>query len=281
VAHRLDQSKRHVAAVSAADSEFASWVKGACTSALYERACLIFQQKGSGAQLASLLERVIETVPDRKDPMRLRAILMMGRLLLSRRRADALAYLKEFFALGSVVFGADNEEVLLALQLYAEACMKTEARAGGGLGNAERALDLVLHTLEGKVGPDHPALLGPLELYTRLLRDIYFRRPSYATKIRPKELAVIETGLAIAERAYGKRHIEYARWLINLADFHLEPEEPAGHLALPLLKEALPLVSQHGETFEVSHCAHSLSQALQQCGKVEEANRMMSLYALT
>jgi hypothetical protein len=267
--------------MSEADNEFAAWVKGACPSALYERACLIFQQRGNAAQLSILLEKIIESITDRTDPMRLHATFMMGKVLLSRRRADALAYLKEFFALGSEAFGADNDQVISALQLYAEACMKTEARSGGGLGNAERALDLVLKTLEAKVGLDHPALLAPLELYIRLLRDIYFRRPSYAPKVRPKELHVIERGLGIAERSFGKRHIEYGRWLINLADYYVTPDENTGELALPLLKEALPIVSQHGESFEVSHCAHSLSYALEQCGKVEEAHRMMAIYALS
>jgi hypothetical protein len=267
--------------MSAADTEFAAWVKGACPSALYERACLIVQQKGSTQQVATLLEKILETTTDQKDPIRLRAIFMMGKLLLSRRRADALAYLKEFFALGSVAFGADNDEVLYALQLYAETCMKTETRSGGGLGNAERALDLLLKTLEEKLGPNDPALLQPLELYLRLLRDIYFRRPAFAPKARPKELQVIERGLAITEQAYGKRHIEYGRWLMNLSDYHLSPDEKTSHLAVPVLKEALPIISQQGETFEVSHCAHSLSHALEQCGKIEEASRMMSIYALS
>jgi hypothetical protein len=264
-----------------ADSEFAAWVKGACPSALYERACLMFQQKGNPVQVASLLEKILETIPDKRDPVRLRAIFMMGKLLLFRRRADALAYLKEFFALGSLAFGSENDEVLYALQLYAEACMKTETRSGGGLGNAERALDLLLKTLEVKHGPESPALLQPLELYLRLLRDIYFRRPSHAPKARPKELQVIERGLLITERAHGKRHIEYGRWLMNLSDYYLGPDETTSHLAVPLLKEALPIVSQQGESFEVSHCAHSLSQALEQCGKLEEAHRMMSIYALS
>jgi hypothetical protein len=281
VSWKLDQPNGKQISIMSETSAESAWVKGACPGALYERACLIFQQEGDVSQLITLLESVLASITDKRDPKRLRATYMMGKAQLSRHRGDALAYLKEFIVLGSPVFGAENDEVLSALQLYAEACMKTEARSGGGLGNAERALSLLIKTLEEKLGPDDPALLRPLELCSRLMRDLCFRRPSFAPKVRLKELQVTERGLRIAAQSFGPHHIEYGRWLISLADLHLSGQENTSHLAVPLLKEALPIMSQQGESFEVSHCAHSLSQALAQCGKFEEASRMLSIYSLS